>query len=168
MNLMERVGARQGAGIHTDIRKGDVVRTQTFGLRYRVLRVWHGKAICEPLSQPQWKDHFMFPVAYLVREAGDENPSIPLLAKSPLAPPLPNGGTGGCDSPAVRLVWLRVDWSIWAHVRVENDLTACSRNLRGGEPIAGDPAVPDLACPACLTVLRGQHLSCATREGMEA
>jgi len=145
MNRMERMGARQGAGIHTEIRKGDVVRTQTFGLRYRVLRLWHGKAICEPLSQPQWKDHFMFPVAYLEREAGDGHPPIPPLAK---------GGEGGCDSPAIRLVWLHVDWSIWAHVRMANDLTACSRNLRGGEPIMEGPAVPDLACPACLTVLR--------------
>ena len=144
MNLMERVGARQAMATDRGITKGDVVRTKTFGLRYRVLRVFHGKAICEPLSQPQWKDRFMFPVAYLERET----PHLP----SPS--PLP-GGEGQGEGATVRVVWLRVDWSIWAHVRVENDLTACSRNLRGGEPLADDRVVPDLACPLCLTVIRG-------------
>lgn len=136
MNGLQRVEAQREIAKTENggLQKGDVVKTQTFGLRYRVLRVWHGKALCEPLSQPQWKDHFMFPVAYLEKEVS---------------------GAASSAAPAVRLVWMRVDWSIWAHARMANDLTACGRHLSGGEPV--EPAPGDDACALCLSALRGSE-----------
>ncbi|MBI4714420.1 MAG: hypothetical protein HY760_00475 [Nitrospirae bacterium] len=53
---------------------GDIVRTRAFGHRYEVVRIDRGRdlAVCKPLSQPHWKDHFMFPTDYLIpMEAGN-------------------------------------------------------------------------------------------------
>ena len=164
MNLMERMKMRvagphpdplpRGEGGERGIQKGDIVRTQTFGLRYRVLRVWRGQAVCEPLSQTNWKDHFYFPVAYLVREDDPHQPSPSPLPVGREATIVRHAREGRGEGASVRVIWLHVDWSIYAHARAQNDLTACSRNLRGGEPLADVSEVPDLACPLCLTVLR--------------
>ncbi len=69
MNPGERAAILAEAGDEggEDLAVGDVVCTRTFGLRYRVVRIRRDRVVCEPLSQPHWHAHFMFPAAYLRR-----------------------------------------------------------------------------------------------------